>query len=420
LSIESIAIKLRRKGAGIKPDYSLTLYGNGVVLYEGYENVGIKGKIEEQIDKDKTMAILREFKNSDFFSLNDVYPVDGNKDVPYIFISISIKDESGEIKTKSISHYEGDQNVPKELLGLENKIDEITGSHKWVNVPNVVTIKSDLQKEELSDKSFEKKSSRIIKKKPLKLIAVVIIILVIVSAVGLGYNLGFIQIFNSDHSDLDYEPPEIVLITTASYVNGCDYTEKNEFQQGEIIYVYYLFSNVSHNNNYSISEEITISHDGEEVAQYNNDFKSFTESNLFCDSCNFSTDESWPAGQYTVVFQLFDDITKKTANNQTTFNMSESISSLLSSSITTDPINLIGASPFTVKFYSNVTGGKSPYKWEWDFDYDFLNFTVDSTEQNPLHTFESEENDFFYVKLRVTDKNEEIDEKLEVVYLENS
>ena len=35
--IDSLIIKLIREGAGIGPDYRLTIYGDGKVIYEGVE-----------------------------------------------------------------------------------------------------------------------------------------------------------------------------------------------------------------------------------------------------------------------------------------------------------------------------------------------------------------------------------------------
>ena len=130
--IDSVIIKLIRNGAGISPDYSLTIYGYGALEYNGNENVKVKGKVEEEFDYNKVISLLSKFKISGFFSLNDPYSVDESAGPPYTVISISMPGNDGEMKIKSITHYDDDENVPNELTKLEEQIDEITMSDRWV------------------------------------------------------------------------------------------------------------------------------------------------------------------------------------------------------------------------------------------------------------------------------------------------
>lgn len=152
--IDSVIIKLTRNGAGVSPDYSLTIYGYGALEYNGNENVKVKGKVEEEFDYDKVISLLSKFKSSGFFSLNDVYSVDESAGPPYTVVSISIPGNDGEMKAKSITHYDDDENVPNELIKLENQIDEITMSNKWVGKP------SEMEPEMQSDEK-KKTSSRL-------------------------------------------------------------------------------------------------------------------------------------------------------------------------------------------------------------------------------------------------------------------
>ncbi len=130
--IDSVIIKLIRNGAGVSPDYSLTIYGYGALEYNGTENVKVKGKVEEEFDYNKVISLLSKFKSSGFFSLNDAYSVDESAGPPYTVISISMPGNDGEMKIKSITHYDDDENVPNELTKLEEQIDEITMSDRWV------------------------------------------------------------------------------------------------------------------------------------------------------------------------------------------------------------------------------------------------------------------------------------------------
>ena len=105
-----------------------------------------------------------------------MYSVKDSFTRPYTVISISIPKETGEVATKNTKYYHGDKNVPKELKTLENKIDEIVGSNEWVGDLSEYE-GFELKKEAktnvkpLTDKK-QKMPSKPIKKKPVKLIAV--------------------------------------------------------------------------------------------------------------------------------------------------------------------------------------------------------------------------------------------------------
>ena len=130
--IDSMIIKLIHGGVGIGPEYSLTIYGDGRVIYKGEENVKEKGIIESSIDDEKVILLLTEFKKIDFFTLSDSYSPSVPFDRPFTFISISIPKENGETARKSIKFYLGDRNVPQELKTLEAEIYEIVGANKWI------------------------------------------------------------------------------------------------------------------------------------------------------------------------------------------------------------------------------------------------------------------------------------------------
>ena len=93
MPIDSMIIKLTRGGAGIGPDYSLTIYGNGKVIYDGVENVKVKGVVESSIDNNKVISLLSEFKESGFFSLNDTYSIEDSITRPYNVVSYLSQNE---------------------------------------------------------------------------------------------------------------------------------------------------------------------------------------------------------------------------------------------------------------------------------------------------------------------------------------
>lgn len=167
--IDSVVINLTRKGFDNNPSYSLTIHGHGTLNYNGINNVKVKNQVEENIERDKIISLLSEFKNLGFFSIQDVYYVDTNAGRPFTTVSISIPDSNGQMKTKSLSHYDY-EDVPNELKKIENKIDEVTNSEKWVKIPpkaehepkseereRVVTFGADEEKKTSSSKIEEAK-----------------------------------------------------------------------------------------------------------------------------------------------------------------------------------------------------------------------------------------------------------------------
>jgi len=124
---EELVIKLERTACfGACPVYSLTIKGNGTVIYEGKDFVQTKGVQETTVGPDVINQLLLAFEESDYFSLNDSYTRFGKSDMPSVYTSISIGNH-----TKSVKHYLGDSSAPENLIELENKIDEIVNTDQW-------------------------------------------------------------------------------------------------------------------------------------------------------------------------------------------------------------------------------------------------------------------------------------------------
>lgn len=125
---EEPVITLERTSCfGTCPVYSLTINGDGTVVYVGEDFVKTKGEKETTISIDAVNQLVLEFEKADYFSLNDSYTSFGISDMPSANTSISIGG-----KTKAIKHYLGDRSAPQQLTELENKIDEIVNSAQWI------------------------------------------------------------------------------------------------------------------------------------------------------------------------------------------------------------------------------------------------------------------------------------------------
>lgn len=129
-------ITLERTGCyGPCPVYKLKIYEDGAVKYEGYEYVKQKGKAEAQITKEALDKLIGAFEEIDYFKLNESYDSEGKHcpqiwtDHPTATTSLNWKD-----KKKTVRHYHGCRGNPvlDQLTALEDKIDEIVNTQRWI------------------------------------------------------------------------------------------------------------------------------------------------------------------------------------------------------------------------------------------------------------------------------------------------
>ncbi|MCI0562668.1 MAG: DUF6438 domain-containing protein [Nitrososphaera sp.] len=108
---------------GTCPAYSLAIYSNGTVMYKGIAFVAITGVQRSEISQENLEQLVQEFYEIDYFSFEDRYeePV---SDLPSTTTSITINGI-----TKSVYRY---GSGPEGLEELENRIDQIAGTEKWI------------------------------------------------------------------------------------------------------------------------------------------------------------------------------------------------------------------------------------------------------------------------------------------------
>ncbi len=124
LDYKHAVITLKRTACyGFCPVYTLTIYGDGRIVYEGEACVGVTGRQTAQISPDDVKALVDEFYRIDYFSLKDEYRAP-ETDLPTTITSITVDGRSKEV----LDYVAG----PVELKELEDRIDEVAGSEKWV------------------------------------------------------------------------------------------------------------------------------------------------------------------------------------------------------------------------------------------------------------------------------------------------
>jgi hypothetical protein len=135
-----LTITLKRTGCyatkNACPTYELTVKSDGAVVFEGTDVTEVTGKVEDKISVEKVKQLVAEFQKADYFNLENSYDYQNcpstHTDRPDAYTSIQING-----KQKNIYHYLGckgkDSEIyPARLTELENKIDEIVETRRWV------------------------------------------------------------------------------------------------------------------------------------------------------------------------------------------------------------------------------------------------------------------------------------------------
>jgi acetamidase/formamidase len=120
---------------GTCPIYKVTIVADGTVTFTGTNFVKTKGTATGRVKPEDFRMLVSEFEKLKYFSLDDKYepgtPGCGTAatDMPYVRTSIQLNG-----KAKGVSHYHGCRNseVLEALSALENKIDEIAGTSRWI------------------------------------------------------------------------------------------------------------------------------------------------------------------------------------------------------------------------------------------------------------------------------------------------
>ena len=115
---------------GTCPIYTLTIFDDGKVVYDGKEFVKKKGRVESKITKQQLNELIAEFTKIDYFNLKS------NPDCPEEWTDnpSAITSLSWQGKNQTIRHYHGckGSQVLEDLTKLENKIDETVNSAQWI------------------------------------------------------------------------------------------------------------------------------------------------------------------------------------------------------------------------------------------------------------------------------------------------
>jgi uncharacterized protein DUF6438 len=109
------------------PIYKVTVLRDGTVLWEGERFVKTVGKATAKLPPAALAQLADAFKTADFFALHDKYESYDVTDHPSAVTTF----DDGKRK-KTVRHYHGDRSAPKAVYELEDAVDRIVGTAKWI------------------------------------------------------------------------------------------------------------------------------------------------------------------------------------------------------------------------------------------------------------------------------------------------
>lgn len=126
-SSASVALTLERTACfGACPIYTVTVYDDGTVVYQGERFVDVTGEQTLQIDPATVDRMVQAFVDAGYFGWDEAYDTQTVTDQPTIITSVT---HDGE--THRIVRYAGDSSAPMELPFLETWIDLMTYASSW-------------------------------------------------------------------------------------------------------------------------------------------------------------------------------------------------------------------------------------------------------------------------------------------------
>lgn len=131
---DAVITMVRTACFGSCPDYKLTIRTDGSVTFEGRRFVAVEGFQTAQVEPEGVAALIEQFYTIDFPSLADSYecPI---TDLPTTVTTLSIGDTSKTVR--DYGNGTGDEScaAPAALVDLEERIDDVAGTARWVEGP---------------------------------------------------------------------------------------------------------------------------------------------------------------------------------------------------------------------------------------------------------------------------------------------
>ena len=125
--IEKIVLE-RGMCYGTCPVYKITIYEDGRVEWDGKHYVQEAGMREWSISSENFNEIVKSIEKSKLVNMKDNYTEAYTTCMPSTVLVVHFKDKT----KKKIDHDHGDSTAPKKLTWLENRIDKLSGTKKYI------------------------------------------------------------------------------------------------------------------------------------------------------------------------------------------------------------------------------------------------------------------------------------------------
>jgi hypothetical protein len=114
------------------PAYRIEIHGDGTILYEGAENVVVKGQHRTSTTPDKVRQLVNAFRDADYYSLRDYYQGEMFGDAPTYQTSIEIDGQVKQVRERMGGPSVG---MSATVSKLENAIDTLANAQQWIGNP---------------------------------------------------------------------------------------------------------------------------------------------------------------------------------------------------------------------------------------------------------------------------------------------
>jgi Domain of unknown function (DUF6438) len=137
--LAGVVIMMERQACyGTCPIYTVEIRGDGKVSYNGSQFVQVAGPQSTTVEPEKVREIVAEFAAAHFGSLRDRYsgkacddrrkcPSGFFYDAPSALLKLTVRGE-----THALEHNFGCSCAPRALFRIEQHIDELAGTRRWV------------------------------------------------------------------------------------------------------------------------------------------------------------------------------------------------------------------------------------------------------------------------------------------------
>jgi len=112
---------------GFCPMYTVSVSSKGLVTYVGERFVKLKGTYEAQLSPSQLERLWQALERANVYQYKSAYTAMSVTDMPSAILKVS-----GFKRSKTINHYFGDKSAPESLIRLENEVDALVGTRKWV------------------------------------------------------------------------------------------------------------------------------------------------------------------------------------------------------------------------------------------------------------------------------------------------